>query len=230
MARLGRVILDLDAQTADVDVYDLQLAHIVMAPHHLQQLVARKRLADVLHERLEQTVLDLRQLDLASVLEHLACAQIELERTGLDDVLLRERRAGYAAVQRVHARDQLDARKRLGHIVVRAVHQTVYLVRLLRARGQHDHAGLIALCTHRAADLVAVDARQHDVEYRDREILIFTIFFERLLAGFSLDDLVAAPFHIQHQKGADAFFILQNQYLTFHRCHPPFIFSCSMPA
>ena len=91
MGRVRRRILNFNPQTADIHIHNLQLAHIVVSPDHFEQLIARKRLADVLHERLEQTVFDLRQLDLHTVLEHLAGTQIELERTGLDHVILGER-------------------------------------------------------------------------------------------------------------------------------------------
>ena len=57
----------------------------------------------------------------AGVIMLTARTQIELERTGLDHVILGERRTGYAAVQRVHTSRQFNNRKRLGDIIVRTV-------------------------------------------------------------------------------------------------------------
>ena len=216
MGRVRRRILNFNPQTADIHIHNLQLAHIVVSPDHFEQFIARKRLADVLHERLEQTVFDLRQLDLHTVLEHLAGTQIELERTGLDHVILGERRTGYAAVQRVHTSRQFNNRKRLGDIIVRTVHQTGYLIRFLRAGGQHDNARLIARAAHGAADLVAVDAGQHNIQHRNRDILIFMVLFQCYFAGFGLYYLVTAAFQVENQKGADILFIFQNQNFALH--------------
>ena len=88
MRRIRRVVLDLDTQTADIHVHDLKLADIMVAPDHLKQLIARERLADVLHKRFQKAVFNLRQLDFDAVFQHLARTQVELERAGLDHVLL----------------------------------------------------------------------------------------------------------------------------------------------
>ncbi len=73
-------------------------------------------------------------------------------------------RAADAAEQRVDARRQLGGEKGFGDIVVRAGHKARDLVHLLRARREHDDADGLVRRTDAAADLEAVDIRQHDVQ------------------------------------------------------------------
>ena len=67
-----------------------------------------------------------------------------------------------------------------------------------------------------AADLEAVDARQHDIQQRHPDIRVLLQLLQRLLAGLRLDDLVPGPAQIDDDKAADAGFILQNQNF-FHK-------------
>lgn len=69
-----------------------------------------------------------------------------------------------AAVERVDARRQLGGGEGLGDIVVRAGHKARDLVHFLRARREHDDADGLVRRTDAAADLEAVDIRQHDVQ------------------------------------------------------------------
>lgn len=69
-----------------------------------------------------------------------------------------------AAQQHMHACRELPHRERLGHVVVGADTEADEHVRLVVARREHQH-GDRALGLDPAADLQAVEARQHDVEH-----------------------------------------------------------------
>ena len=76
-----------------------------------------------------------------------------------------------ATAEHANAREQLTRRERLGHVVVGAFDQAAHLVVLGAARGEHQdrHAG-----TRRAqpaADLHAVEPRQHEIEHDEIEEL-----------------------------------------------------------
>src|SRR5699024_4442317 len=107
IARGGRIVLDFDAQAADVDVDDLELADIVMAPDHFQDVVPRQRTADIGHKCFEDAVLDLGQLDLHAILGDLARTGIQAERARADAVIVLITTAAHAPEQRLHPGDQL---------------------------------------------------------------------------------------------------------------------------
>ncbi len=162
----GRVVLDLYAQAADVDVHYLELALVVRAPDVLEYVLAGERLAGVFHKELHDGELRLCQLYALAVLVQSAVARVEEEGPADDLRLLRLLGRAHAAAERVHARYELRGRKRLGHIVVRAVHEPGDLVHLLAQRGEHDDAHLGAGRAYPAADFEAVYIRQHDVQQR----------------------------------------------------------------
>ena len=103
--------------------------------------------------------------------------------------------------------------KGLGHIVVGAGHQARHLVHLLGPGGEHNDADAGIRGPDAAADLKAVDTGQHNVQQRHSGIRILLQPLQRILAGLRLDDVISSPAQIDHDKAADAGFILQNQYL-----------------
>ncbi len=64
------VILDLHPQAADVGVDKAGVTEVLVAPHPLEQVVARQHRTDVVGELVEQTELGLRQADLVARFEH----------------------------------------------------------------------------------------------------------------------------------------------------------------
>src|SRR5262249_22479860 len=66
--------------------------------------------------------------------------------------------------ERVDARQQFAELERFGHVVVRAEVEAENDVLLLAFGGEHDDGHINAAAAHHAADLVAIDARQHDVQ------------------------------------------------------------------
>src|SRR5699024_412712 len=53
------IVLDLQPQAADIHIHDLQLAEVVPAPDHVQDLLPGEGLPRVLHEHLHDGVLHL---------------------------------------------------------------------------------------------------------------------------------------------------------------------------
>ena len=119
--------------------------------------------------------------------------------------------AADAAVERVHARDQLGRGEGLCDIVVRAGHKAGDLVHLLALGAEHEDAHLRAGRADAAADLKAVDVRQHHVEQSDERVRILLELFERFLACGRLDRLVTGPAQVDDDEAADAGLVLKYE-------------------
>ena len=129
----------------------------------LQDLVAAHRLADALDEQPEQLdlvererVLDAADLERVRGEAHLGLADL--------DHLRRRARTSDATEDGAHARDELVDAERLRHVVVGAGVEAADLVRLLRARRQHDDRHERRDATELLADGVAVHVGQHQIE------------------------------------------------------------------
>ena len=210
--RLLRVIFDLEAQAADIHVHDLELAKVALAPHGVENFLARERLAAVFHKELDDRVLDLRQLDALAVFFKRPVRQVQQKRRLIQLSGMRGRRVlAHAAHPRVPPRRQLGGGEGLGDIVVRAGHQARHLVHLLRARRQHDDADLRVRHADAAADFEPVDVRQHHVEQCDERVRILLELFERLLACGRLNGLVTGPAQVDDDEAADAGLVLKYE-------------------
>ena len=100
-----------------------------------------------------------------AVAADLAALGIDRDRPGGDRPATRRLGGALrAAQQRPHARDELALAERLGHVVVGADAEPDEQVGLRVQRGEHEHRHR-PLALDAPADLVAVDARQHDVEH-----------------------------------------------------------------
>ena len=129
--------------------------------------------------------------------------------------------AADAPVERIHAREQLGGGERLRHIIVRTGHQTGDLVHFLALCAEHDDAHFRAGGADAAADLKAVDVRQHHVQQRNQNIRVLLELFQCFLACASLDRLIPAAAQIDDDKTADAGFVFENQNF-FHNVSFPF--------
>ena len=82
--RFVGLILDLHPQAADVGVDEARIAEVLVAPHPLEQLIARQHRAGVVGELAQQPELGLGQVELLAALERdaLLAAQLDVaERT-----------------------------------------------------------------------------------------------------------------------------------------------------
>src|SRR3954470_13546866 len=134
----------------------------VVAPHLVEQLLARDDEALVAHQVLEQLELALGELDLPVGAAHLV-------RIGVEGQVAHPQRrhaAGRpAAQQRAQAGEQLLALERLDEVVVRADVQALH-TRIERvARGQHEDRRVVVVFAQPPGDVDAVEAGQPEVEH-----------------------------------------------------------------
>src|SRR3954449_9141758 len=155
--------LELAAQVGDEDLDRVRLRERVVAPHLVEQALARDDDALVAHQVLEQLELALGELDVALAAADLVGVGVELEVAG-------DQRGGAAgrtaAQQRAQAGQQLLALEGLDEVVVGAGVQPLD-ARLDRvARGEHEDRH-VAVGAQPAGDLDAVQAGQPEVEQHD---------------------------------------------------------------
>ena len=77
-----------------------------------------------------------------------------------------------------------------------------------------------------AADLKAVDPRQHDVQQRHPGIGVLLQLVQCLFAGLRLNDVVPGTAQVDDDKAADAGLILQHHYFLHSAYRPFFSVSC----
>src|SRR5581483_3361477 len=153
-------LLELAAQVRDEDVDRVRHRRRVVAPHLLEQALARDHEPLVSHQVLEQLELAVRELDLALPAPDLAGVRVEHQ------VADHERRAAArrpAPHERAQPRQQLLALEGLDEVVVGARVQPLDPVAGLAARRQ-DEDRHVAGRAQAPAHLDAVETRQAEVE------------------------------------------------------------------
>src|SRR3954452_14649050 len=134
----------------------------VVAPHLVEQLLARDDQALVAHEVLEQLELALRELDPPLAARDLVGVRVEHE---VADAQRRHAARRAAAQQRAHAGQQLLALEGLDQAVVRAGVEPLD-ARLQRvARGEHEDRHLVAVIAQALGDVHAVEPGEPEVEH-----------------------------------------------------------------
>ena len=206
------VVLDLQAQAADVHIHDLQLAEVVPAPDLVQDLLPAQGLPRVLHKELHDGVLHLGELDPLAVFLQGPVPGVQQKRLLIDLPGLLLSAAPRPAEQGVHPGGQLRRGKGLGHIVVGAGHEARHLVHLLAAGRQHDDSDTGIGGPNPPADLKPVDSRQHDVQQRHPDVRVVPQLVQGLLPGLRLDDGVPRPGQVDDDKAPDTGFVLQDQH------------------
>ena len=124
--------------------------------------------------------------------------------------------AAGAAEQRIYPGGEFRRGKGLGHIVVRSGHQSGNLVHLLGAGGEHDNADLVVHGPDTAADLEAVDPRQHHIQQRHLHVRLFFQLFQGLFPCAGLHSLIAGALQVNDHKAADVLLILQHKHFFGH--------------
>ena len=134
-----------------------------------------------------------------------------------------------AAQLGAHAAAELaQAELVLGDVVVGADLEAEHLVELVGLGGEHDDRH-DALRADAAADLHAVDVRQHDVEDDEVEVLARE-GLEGLVAVARRDDLVALLLEREPQQLVDGLLVVDEQDLGAGLGHQPRLrFSASWP-
>ncbi len=130
------------------------------------------------------------------------------------ELVVAARDRAHAPQQRPDARRELLRGERLGEVVVGAGLQTGdHVVRV--GAGRHHHDRHVARAAQVAAQLEAVDARQHDVDQHDVARLTLEED-DRRLAAVRLVDRPALVLERQLDRGADALVVLNGQNPRSH--------------
>ena len=140
--RLARILLDLGAQALDVHIERLGVAHVVRAPHAVDELPPREHPARVAQQVLEKLKLFEWQRHQRTADRDRVPFDVHADRAGLQDadlIGLVRLHFGPTPQNRADAGDEFAGRVGLGHVVVGAEFQTHDLVDLTVARGHHDH-------------------------------------------------------------------------------------------
>src|SRR3954454_12843327 len=168
VARRGRVVAELLAQAADVDVECLRRAEPVDVPDLVDEPLAGDDRAGAAHEQREQVELLAGRLDRRAGPRHGPRGRVEADVADLDRRVLVGRRGrrggrGGAAQDGADAGGDLAGAERLDDVVVGAELEPDHSVGLLAAGGQHDDRHL-RLAPDLAADVVAGPVGEHEVE------------------------------------------------------------------
>ena len=164
---------------ADVHLDDVRVALEGEVPHVVEDLGLRHDLAGAPHQELEHRELARGERDVDVAAAAPVRDRVEGEVAGgVDD---RARSAG-APEQRAQPGEEHDERERLGEEVVGAGVERLGLVVLAVLGGEHEDRRPVAAVAQLLAHLVAVDARQHDVEH-DRVVRVLGRHPEPVGAG-----------------------------------------------
>ena len=157
-------LIELLAEVSNVDLHDVGIPLEREVPHVVEDLRLRDHLADAAHEELQHRELTGRQHDL-DITSHAAMRhRVDGEVTG---PCLHRLRATCPSDERADTSEQDHERERLGQEVVGSRVQGLGVVVLAVLRGEHQDWCPVTGVAELLAYLVAVQARQHDVEHDD---------------------------------------------------------------
>src|SRR6185503_7548282 len=209
--RVARVALDLLAEMPDVDVDRARLAVVGAPANALEELPPAEHHARLGGEQREQLELDERERD--GLTPHLdgASRQVDDDLAAVDQVLPAtcEMRVRGASQERPDPAPELADRKRLRDVVVGSELEPEHLVELVVARGEHDDRHR-AVRAKPAADLEAVDLREHDVEHDEVDRLLGEAP-QGLVAVARLDDPVAVALERVREQRLDRILVVDEE-------------------
>jgi len=203
------------AEPPDVDVDGALVDIGIVAPHRVDELVAREHPPGMLHQEPEEAELGRAERDRAAAARHLELGEIHLDVAD-PEPLVGDRRPR-TAQHRADAGDDLGRRERLRHVVVGAGVEPAHAVALLATRRQDDdrHVPRLGPAPDLAAHLDAGQERQHPVEKHEIDRALGEDG-EALLAVLRLEHLEAFLLEIIAQQRDDRRFVLDHQNDRLH--------------
>ena len=163
----GRVVAELLAQLAHVHPQVVALGPVARAPHLAQQVLLREELAGIARQLLEQRELGAGEVHGLARPGHEPPGEVDLEVSSSTRTTTGAAGGVRNAPQRgADPGEQLLGVERLRHVVVGAGVERAHLLRLVVARGQHDH-GDLAERPQPAQHVEAVEVGEAEVEEHD---------------------------------------------------------------
>src|SRR6476661_2768966 len=207
----ARVPLELLPKVANVDIDGARVPVGGVSPDLLEEHLARLDPARRTGKRGEDLELDVGEVGALAAHGDDAALEVDLETTRGDRLLTAGPAADHlgAAERGPDAAAELTDRERLGDVVVGAHLQAEHLVDLIVLRREHDDRHL-APAPHPAADLDAVELRQHDVQNDQVESLLGETV-QRLAAVVRGNDLVALLSQGVGQKRLHGLLVVDEQ-------------------
>src|SRR5438105_12881002 len=209
VARLLRVGLQLDPQRADEVVDRPRRSLVLRAPAAGKDVVAAEGAAVGGEEQAQHLELLRADVDGGSLPRDDLAVEIDLHLSESDHrALFRRRRP--PPQQGLHAREQLAEAERLAQVVVGAELQTEDLVALHPLGRQHQDGSGRALLSHLLEQLVAVEARKHDVEHDQVDVQLER-HAQAGLAVLGDAHLVAVPAQVEAEPEGDGAVVFDDE-------------------
>ena len=163
---------NLRTQTLHVNVHQSRVGGVAVAPHLLEQLLARKNLPGRTRERGQQVELEGRQRNDATAAFHDVASDVDRE------VLEREPLVGLGVLTptqaSAHARHQFLGLEGLGHVVVRSGLESGDYIGGVRTSGQHYDRS-VGDSTDRPTHVETIHPGQHDVQENKVRIMFLKV-------------------------------------------------------
>jgi len=193
-----------------------RVAKTIRPPDLADQLVRRHDHAGLPREAVEHPVFERRQVDLLFVRTRETAREIDRHVTDLQHGRL-TRATGIAAQRRPHPREQFRRAERLRHVVVGAGVERGDLLRLHRARGEHDDRHRRPR-SHARDDLETIVVGQTEID--EQQIgLVAARLDVATLRRRGLDDAIVHGLQQHAQHVADGRIVLDHEDLVHRLRH-----------
>src|SRR5438105_1599851 len=212
---MRRIVLHDLAQPRDLYV-DRAVEHLVFAPAgELHQLVARERLARMLHQDFEHRELAGSERHALPLARERPGGEVQLEAPEAMRLRSRRRRPGGAARRtpaqyRVDPGEKLARIEGLGQVVIGAHLQADDAVDIVALGGEHDDRRCRGLRAQPPADGKPVLAWQHEIEDHQVVALACELLVHAARIGHRLH-LVALAAEVAHQEIAQALVVVDDE-------------------
>jgi len=200
--------LELAPQVADVDVKRVGVGPEVVAPHDVEDRVARQHASRVRHEHAQELELRPRELDLAIATPALHRVAIEGEIVEVQDT---GGAGGAAPPECSEPRQELVQRERLDKVVVRTRVQAFDAISDRRACREHEDRHPVPRRPEAPADLKPIEVRQTEIE-NDRLVCTGRGHFEPARPLRGRVELVAGHSKSSLERRANARIVLYHEH------------------
>ncbi|MCY1440033.1 hypothetical protein D9M71_562900 [compost metagenome] len=189
------------------------IAFMVVAPHGIEQVQARKHLARLAGEEVQQVELTWGEVQALAVQRRLACQRVDEQTAGTQAARIHFQVTSHRldpAQQRLDPGHQFKHRERLGQVVVGAQFQAEDAVHFTGAGAGDDDRCVVRHGPGPAANFQAVDARQHQVENQGVPVTLFQQFQGSVAIAF-VHHVQLLVTQVQGDQVGDVLIVLDHQ-------------------